>query len=322
MVIIIVVLAILAFIGLLIVFIRLKRASNFVKRLSVGENTIVYGSKGSGKTLMFSILARSSKYGYASNTEFYHDNGVLIDPSDISCAPNTWENVLNGDIKPINCKPLLEKKPIFLDDAGVYVPNFAEYMLKTRYPSMPISFALWRHFYDAPIHINSQDIGRTWKLIREQQSAFVRCKGVLRFGFFGIVKCVYYDRVSGAIAEVEPIKRLAFNKQSKSEYEKFVSTYGNVRSLSVPFLYSHHKYNSRYFHNEFFGSNTYPLKKKYNKRMLKDMSNLQKLLGLMEKRKDTYIPSSRSFVDYSKVVVKPSPYNKLSEERYSGVRPS
>lgn len=261
-------------------------ASNFIKRVANEENTIVYGTKGKGKTLLFSIMSRSCRYGWASNTDFKHNKGVIITPSDVSCAPNTWENVLNGDIKPIDKKWILESKSIFLDDAGVFMPNFAEYMLKIKYPSLPISFALWRHFYNAPIHLNSQDLGRSWKLLREQQCSFIRVKSSFRFLFFGFVKVVYYDRIAGATAEVDPYKAGFGNKYAKAEKESFHATYGEVKSYTVPFITFHHRYDSRYFHKEFFGEKA--PSKKVNKRFQKDNVLLQRSLARLEKKPSWY----------------------------------
>lgn len=217
------------------------------------DSLIIFGKKGKGKTFLFSFLARMSKRGYASTTEFHHPGETLVSYSDINVEPNNWENVLDNNVIPIQKNPRLEGKPVFLDDAGVYLPNFADNMLKKRYDSLPVSLAVWRHLYNAPIHINSQDLGRCWKMVREQADGFIRVRGVKRHLFFTTIKFTYYEKYASAEQELNPVRFFIFNKYSKSENNIYNATNGVIKNGIVCALNSHHTYDSRYFHKVFFG---------------------------------------------------------------------
>lgn len=217
------------------------------------DSLIVFGKKGKGKTFLFSYLARMFKNGYASTTDFGHKKQVIVSYNDINVEPNNWENVLDNNIVPISKNIRLENKPVFLDDAGVYLPNFADNVLKKRYDSLPVSLAVWRHLYNAPIHINSQDLGRCWKMVREQADGFIRVRGVKRHLFFSTIKFTYYEKYAAAEAQLNPVRMFFFNKYSKSENNIYNATNGIIKNGIVIALNKHHKYDSRYFHSVFFG---------------------------------------------------------------------
>lgn len=219
------------------------------------DSLIIFGKKGKGKTLLFSEMTRMSKKGYLSTTDFRHKGQMLINYGDVNVSPNNWENVLNDDIKPIVQKDW-EGKPIFLDDAGVYLPNFADGMLKKRYDSMPIAYAVWRHLYNAPIHINSQDVSRAWKMVREQADGFVKVRGCIRLFGLAWVRCTYYDRIASAEAQLSPMHGRIFNKFSKAEVDNFVAMNGEIRNFVVFAPAWRNRYDSRYFKSVFFKQKT------------------------------------------------------------------
>lgn len=246
------ILFVLALVFLLVYIVKRLCDYFFLKEVSK-DSLIVFGKKGKGKTFFFSWLARSCHKGYASTTSFKHKNELLISYKDINTEPNSWSNVLNNDITHIEKNPLLEGKPVFLDDAGVYLPNFADSTLKKEYSSLPISFAVWRHLYNAPIHINSQDVNRCWKMVREQADGFIRVRKTNRLGPISFIHWTYYDRFASAEEEINPLRSVLFNKFSKANLEEFKAKYGVVRNGVVVCINRHHKYDSRYFHYSFFG---------------------------------------------------------------------
>ena len=215
------------------------------------DSLIVFGKKGKGKTLLFSYMARqaSKKGGYASTFDLCQPNQTLISMDEVNVSPNTWENVLNGNVQKV-AKKDLEGKPIFLDDAGIYLPNFADNLLKRKYASMPIAFAVWRHLYNAPIHINSQDVQRCWKVIREQADGFLKARRVIRLGPIFILNCTYFTNIESAMADLCPIrKRLLGRKESA---EVFTAEHGEIKDFALIGLCHHHRYNSRYLADVFF----------------------------------------------------------------------
>lgn len=254
--------------GLLLVItlywsIRCILGRKFLKEVKQ-DSLIVFGKKGKGKTLLFSEMTRMDKEGFCSNTDFRRKKGKTININEISVGDNTWEDVLEGNIKFITKKEF-EKKPIYIDDAGIYLPNFADTMLKKKYPSMPIAFAVWRHLYDAPIHINSQDVNRVWKLLKEQQSGCIQARKCWRLGPLAIIHCTYYDKIASAEAQLIPMKESIFNKYNKAELNMYNANNGLIKDFVIFAPSWRNKYDSRWFHKKFFGVDA-PKKEKKKKK--------------------------------------------------------
>lgn len=223
----------------------------YLKKLKE-DSLIIFGKKGKGKTLLFSEMTRmDKKKGYLSNTDFKHKKQTLINPSDISIYPNTWEDILNGKYVKIEKKEF-EGKPVYLDDSGIFLPNFADAMLKRLYPSMPPAFAVWRHLYNAPIHINSQDVNRVWKLLKEQQNGAIQCRKTVRIGPFAFIHCTYYSNLESAAKELYPMKDTIFNKYNKAELNLYTANNGIIKDFIIFAPTWRNKYDSRYFKSKFF----------------------------------------------------------------------
>lgn len=219
------------------------------------DSLILFGKKGHGKTLLMSEMSRMDRRtGYVSTTDFKHKRQEpLIVYSQVNVGENTWENVIEGKFFPCEQMPW-EGKPIYLDDAGIFLPNFVDTTLKKKYPSLPVAYAVWRHLYNAPIHINSQNVERTWKLIREQADGYILARGVIRLGAFAIVKSTYYDRIESAKKELSPMKSTLFNKYNKAELNLFEANNGIVKDFYIFAPSWRNRYDSRYFKRKFFPS--------------------------------------------------------------------
>lgn len=216
------------------------------------DSLIVFGKKGKGKTLLFSEMTRmDKKTGYLSNTDFKHKKQQIINPAEINVAPNNWEDILKGKIKKIKRKDF-ENKPVYLDDAGIYFPNFADAMLKKLFDSMPPAFAVWRHLYNAPIYINSQDVNRVWKLLKEQQNGAIQCRRTWRLGPLAIIHCTYYANLESAAKELLPMKESIFNKYNKAELNLYNANNGLIKDFVIFAPTWRNKYDSRYFRTQFF----------------------------------------------------------------------
>lgn len=241
---------IIAGIALAVLVVRCILGRVFLKRIQQ-DSLIVFGKRGKGKTLLFSEMTRNEKKGYLSNTDFKHKKGELIDYNQINLDPNTWENVLNGVYHKVP-RQEWEGKAVYLDDAGIFLPNFADGTLKKRYPSLPLAYAVWRHLYNAPIHINSQAVDRVYKLLREQADGFIRCRGCVRIFGFAFVRCTYYDRINSAREELSPMGARLFNKYSKAEVDQFRALHGTIKNFLIFAPSWRNKYDSRYFRSVFF----------------------------------------------------------------------
>ena len=239
-----------ALIALIVVIIRCIMGRLYLKRVQQ-DSLIVYGKKGKGKTLLFSEMTRNEKKGYLSNTDFKHKKGLIIEYKDIALDPNTWEKVLNGDYTQVERKPW-EGKGVYLDDAGIFLPNFADSELKKKYPSLPLAYAVWRHLYNEPIHINSQAVDRVYKLLREQTDGFIRVRGCVRFLGLAFIRCTYYDRAESARQELSPLGARIFNPYSKAEMDKYRAEHGEIKNFLIFAPKWRNKYDSRYFRQKFF----------------------------------------------------------------------
>lgn len=239
-----------AAIFLLFLVIRCIMGRLYLKSI-MKDSLIVFGKKGKGKTLLFSKMTAMCKKGYVSTTDFKHRKQEILKYGEVNVGENTWEDVLDGNIKPIEPKPW-EGKPIFLDDAGVYLPNFADGMLKKEYASMPIAYAVWRHLYNAPIHINAQSVERAWKMIREQADGFIQVRGTRWFFGLGFIRCTYYDRIESAKLGLSPMKKNLFNKYSTAEVELYRAQHGEIKDFLIFAPAIMHRYNDRYFKEVFF----------------------------------------------------------------------
>lgn len=244
-------LAVLGFLLASLVF-RCVSGRRYLKEVSK-DSLIVFGKKGKGKTLLFSEMSRCCKKGYLSTTDFVHKEQIIIPYKALNIDPNTWESILEGKISKIDKVPEWEGKPVFLDDAGVYLPNFADSMLKKEYPSLPISYAVWRHLYNAPIHINSQDVERVYKMLREQADGYIKVRGVRWLFGLGFIRCTYYDNIASAKASLAPMRHRLFNKYSSAELDEFRALHGEIKDFLIFAPCWRNRYDSRYFHSVFFG---------------------------------------------------------------------
>lgn len=249
---------------LLVVSVRCLLSRSFLR--SVKEDSlIICGRKGKGKSKLMSEMTRMDrKTGYLSNIDFKHKNGEPITINQISVFPNTYKNFLNNKIEKINKVERFEGKPIYIDDAGVYLPNYADSELKKIYPSLPIAYALWRHLYNAPIHLNCQCYDRPWKLLREQADGFILCRKVWKLPFgLHFVSATYYEKASSCEQELKPLNPLLFNKFSKAEVQQYQATNGKIKNIFIFAPTWRNKYDSRAFHEKVFG---YPFRKKVRKK--------------------------------------------------------
>lgn len=255
----------------LVLFVVIKCAlgRSFLKRVKK-DSLIIYGKKGHGKTLLFSEMSRMDKRtGYLSTTDFKHKGQVIINYDAVNVDPNKWDSVLNNEITQIEKHEDWEKHPVYLDDAGVFLPNFMDSELKKRYPSLPIAYAVWRHLYDAPIYINSQSVDRVYKLLREQADGYVNCRRTMRLFGLAIICCTYYDRINSAKEELSPMAKGFLNKFQKGNWAEYQATNGIIKDFWIFAPSWRNKYDSRYFHKVFFSKDWHkPKKKKANKQTL------------------------------------------------------
>jgi hypothetical protein len=225
---------------------------NYLIKVFKRNNVIVYGKKGSGKDLLFSLIINKRKKLHYSNIKYNNDT-MLINVGDLTLYPNTFQNVIDGNIEKIDPN-LKEKIDIYISDGGIILPSQYDYLLDKKYPSLSIFYALQRHLYNSNIHINTQALTRVYKKVREQADGYIK---VLRSIFIGpifIQQCIYYDKYESAESSLLPMPKPLLNNPNTALYNQYNATNGIIKPL-IYFGYKKHiKYNSRYFHNVFFKS--------------------------------------------------------------------
>lgn len=244
-------------IPLILLFVFLIRSwlfSREVLRNFKSCNVIVDGKKGRGKDLLFQWVIAKRKQAYYSNID-YGGKYTHVSLAEISAYPNTYENFIDDKVK--ICKRwAYEKEDVYISDGGIYLPSQMDSLLHKKYPSFPIYYALPRHLAAHNIHINTQNLGRVWKALREQADYFVHMKGVIKLPFFMVVKCITYDKYESAIRCLEPVQGRILNKFSKAETDIYKASNGDIRVGWIFIRKSLLKYDTRAFEKVLYGSQT------------------------------------------------------------------
>lgn len=208
-------------------------------------NVIVSGKKGRGKDLLFQYVINKRKDYYYSNIN-YGGESKTISINDVSCSPNDYNALINGDVE--KTKHLFkEGKDIYISDGGSFLPSQMDSILHKKYPSMPLYYALSRHLYNSNVHVNTQNVERVWKALREQADFYPVCKRVYKWlpGFL-IIKVISYDKYQSCVNGVLPLKK-RWNKDSKNQYDLYTAQNGDIRKFYVFVRKSTIKYNTRAF---------------------------------------------------------------------------
>ena len=208
-------------------------------------NCIVCGKKGSGKDLVFQYVINKRKDTHYANIP-YGDKTNVIELKDVSCAPNDYEHIVNGNISQTEHK-FMEGKDIYISDIGIYLPSYMDSKLYVKFPSMPVLYALSRQLYDNNIHCNTQNIERGWKALREQADFYVRVRYTRRFFGFLITRMTTYDRYQSAKDDVRFVKSRFMNKYSKADVDIYNAEHGEIRDGIIIQRIKRIKYDTRYF---------------------------------------------------------------------------
>ncbi len=232
-----------------------------IVRLFKKRNCLVFGERGDGKdVLMGNVIARR-KGPYVSNVDYTHDGRCIkVDFDQLNCGKNTYQNLIDGDIKYYKY-PYPLGADIYISDLGIIFPCQYNKELNKRYPFLPTFFALSRQLGECNFHGNTQGLGRPWDKIREQsQGSFIRCRGVfkplMKLGL--VVQTVtLYSKYQSALDCVEPC-RISVPIFAKPEVklnaqlyrDKFYNTYGSVESHLLIYV-NRSKHDTHHFRKVF-----------------------------------------------------------------------
>lgn len=217
-------------------------------------NVIVFGKKGKGKDLLFQKIINARHEKYTANIDYGGDFVREEWPKDKTVSPNTYNNFINNDVEIIEKDKALEGVDYYISDGGIILPSQMDSTLHKMFPSFPIYYALSRHLYASNIHINTQNIERVWKALREQADYYIKCRGVIRLPFFLIIKTTEYDRYQSALNDVRTYTGGGFlNKFSKAEQATYNASNGFIKDGFLIIRKRSIKYDTRAYHTKLFG---------------------------------------------------------------------
>lgn len=243
---------------LVIIFIHLKLDGN-AKKMALKfkkGNVIVFGTKGSGKDLIFQkVISKRKKEPYNANIPYGY-NYTEITLNELSVAPNTFEDFIDNKITKIPRIEQREKTDAYISDGGVYLPSQYDTKLSKLYPSLPIFYALSRQLYSMNIHINTQALNRVWVKLREQADFFY--KAIDTYRIFGILftKVRYYETYQSAEQNILPLKKQFMNKNLNNLAEQYYATHGEIKDFWICQRISKIKYDTRHFKKVLFQDET------------------------------------------------------------------
>lgn len=195
-------------------------------------NIIFFGAKGKGKDLAFQnvIRIKQKKAPYVSNMDYGSNLKEIISFKDLTVAPNTYENLIQG--KYIKIPPRFEwTTDAFMSDAGIYLPSHFDNKLSKDFPSLPILYALSRQLYKMNIHLNTQALNRVWIKLREQADGYFKALKTISVPFVIFQKVRYFEHYESANRNVLPFKHKIMNKENNALADQFTATNGLIRDM-------------------------------------------------------------------------------------------
>lgn len=220
-------------------------------------NVVVYGSKGTGKDLLFSLVMNLRDDIYYANMDYGYNTVVLKSLKCLSIGDNNFNDLVNGTLRKYY-DYLLKGKDIYISDAGVYFGCQNNSELDKLYPSLSIFMALSRQLGQHNVHANVQSLNRLYIKMREQADCFIKALRAIDFDDFIIVNTITYERMESAEANILPCG-------SKKERATFTARYGVIEYRDFYIAKDDLMYDTHYF--------AQLLLKNYNKNDVKYTNN-------------------------------------------------
>lgn len=250
----------------LIIFIKIRVINTsiikqYFKKLSI----VVCGKRGKGKDTILSYIYSQRCYKSINcNIPLTKKTTNLIKIKDIMLPEYiSRKSIENMDFTKLDFKKYqFLENPTIISDAQINFPNFEDSQLKKEYSSLAISYQVWRHLYNAPLHFNTQNFDRLWKILREQVEDCIKMLMCIRLPHYTILKCRYYENAKDCIDNLKPLKisllRLVKDDVVKVENSKrgFIKDY----FLLIPNKRIQH--DSRFYKKIIFDSNTFDERRK------------------------------------------------------------
>lgn len=207
----------------------------YIINLFRSGNVCICGLIGRGKDmLMGNVIARLDE-PYVSNTNYGGDFHPFV-PNDFNCGFNSYENFIEGNIKPYKF-PFEDGTDIYIADAGVYFPSQYCGDLNKKYGYFSTFMALSRHLGKCNVHFNVQNLNRVWDKIREMSDIYIMTNFcVVLFGRLVLQRVTIYEKYQSAVDRVPPfwLPRPLLNSnrlfQWKIQKQNYEITHGSIKS--------------------------------------------------------------------------------------------
>lgn len=223
-------------------------------KLFKSGNVCVTGLRGTGKDVLFGNVIVRRKEKYVSNLNYTNDYRYQeLNFDKIDCGKNSYLQFLSGKINRY-IYPYEKNSDIYISDVGVYLPSQYCSQLNQKFPYLPTYMALSRQVSHNNVHINVQNLNRSWDKIREQSDIYIRCKKcIVLFGILVLQTITIYEKYQSCVDRV-PICRIKIpvfgDKNAKMSarlyLDKYKCTYGEIKNRFLIY-FNKSKHDSFYF---------------------------------------------------------------------------
>lgn len=217
-----------------------KKQNEWLLYVTQDVNTLIAGLPRTGKGLLMAqlIYLRGEKH-YC--TQRYNNQTEVIDVVDVSMGENTYEDVLQGIIRPF--ERVFEKDcRIYLPDTALTLPCQYWKELDKNFKSMPLFFPLTGQMHNY-IVADCQQFNRLWDKLREQMGAYILVDGHKEFKKYFILDILYYEKYETALSGRGPyygFNRIEFERKN-----------GKIEQHSIKVYKKYLEYDTEYFAHKF-----------------------------------------------------------------------
>lgn len=235
---------------------RLNSNAKYIANKFATSNTLTWGPKRSGKGLLWQKVINIRKKPYYYINTDYGKKSQSLTIADMTIAPNSWTDFINGTIKEIP-RLFIENKDIFIDDGGNYLPSFAHKDITKAFPHLPSFLMLQGHIADSNTHVNYNGaFTRLYDKVREQADNFFNIKGrIILFNYLFFVKVRYYEMSTTAEMGLLPYKKngLLDFKANKALRQQYYATNGLIKDMWICITNRGLTYDTRAYEKTLFG---------------------------------------------------------------------
>lgn len=236
-------------------------------------NVILFGGRGSGKSLTQQYLIIHEKNKPLGNIDFGYNE--IVSPFDYyeHIRPNDARAMINNQLTIVEKKHEYEKRSYYFDDTNAYAPNTEDAYLKKHYTAMSLFILIQRHLYGSYSVLNAQSLERMYKNLRELQlDGYIKSLGVRGWGWFwnkmpiirkyARIKVRYYSQYQSALNGKLPFEKLGiinatvgglYTTTPDALKKMYEAENGIIKDFAIWLRKDKIKYDTREYHKHIFG---------------------------------------------------------------------